>query len=221
VNTQLKNSDKKKTGLNEIFVLYFVIFSLWAVYRIFFSLPEWVDEFITKPILWLTPLYFIQKKWLSQTIKSLKLNRSYNIIFGLFVGILYFCAYTLFSYFKFGIPAFNPDQYSFLEVGIQIGIALSTGFVEEFVFRRFILEKSLTIFNDSILANSFTTFLFTFIHLPIIIFVYKYSLIATLSYLSIIAISSFIYGLVYLKNKSLIASTMTHTVWNFLGTIIR
>lgn len=218
---QYKSDDKKMSHLRDIFLIYFVIFVLWTAYRIFFRLLETVDEFIAKPILWLTPLYFIQKNWLSQTIKSLKLNRSYNIIFGLFVGILYFCAYTLFSYFKFGLPTFNPAHLSLKGIYLQFIIALSTGFIEECIFRSYFLEKALIIFNDRIIANSFTSFLFTFIHLPIIIFVYKYSLIATLSYLSIIAISSFIYGLVYLKNKSLVASTMTHAVWNFLGTVIR
>ena len=217
----IKNTDKRTVTLRNIFTLFGAIFILWTGYRLFFRFPETVDEFIAKPILWLAPLYFIQKNWLGQTVRSLKLNRSYNIIFGLFVGILYFCAYTLFSYFKFGLPTFNPAHLSLKGICLQLIIALSTGFIEEFVFRSYFLEKALIIFNDRIISNSFTTILFTLIHLPITVFVYKYPFTEALLYLSIITLSGFIYGAVYLHKKSLAASTATHAVWNFLGTMIR
>ena len=164
---------------------------------------------------------FIKKDIFKNIISSFKSEGSYNIILGLSIGILYFILYTLFSTFQYGFPTLNSAHFSFIQIILQLAIALSTGFIEELLFRRYILEESLHIFNDSIVANSFTTILFTLIHLPIIFFVYKYSFASSVSYLLLLTISGFIYGAVYLHKKSLIASTLTHAVWNFLGTIIR
>lgn len=214
MNTHQKNDNELQFGLRRIFSLYLIIFVLWTGYRIIFRLPEWVDEFVAKPIVWLTPLLFLRKDTFGNTLKSLKINISHNILFGLSIGILYFCAYILFF-------SANPTHFSLKGIYLQLIIAFSTGFIEELVFRRYFLEEALLFFNDRIISNSFVTLLFTLIHLPIIIFVYRYSLAETLSYLSLLTISGFIYGLVYLHRKSLLASTMTHAAWNFLGTILR
>lgn len=194
---------------------------MWTTYRILFSLPEWIDELVVKPLIWVGPLIYLHKNNILQTIQSIKINSAKNIKFGFLIGLLYFVIYTGISKISVGLPQFNPDSLTIVQLILQMVIALSTGFMEEIIFRRFILERSLLLFHDSVVANSFTTVLFTLIHLPIIIFIYKYSLPATISYLSLIGISGFIYGLVYLKNKSLVASSTTHAVWNFLGTIIR
>lgn len=212
---------KKSFHLTDMLAVYVIIFLLWTGYRIFFRLPEWVDEFVAKPILWLIPLFFLRKKIVNNTLKSLRINISYNILFGLSVGILYFFLYTLFLSFQFGLPTLNPMHFSLKGMYLQLIIAFSTGLIEELVFRRYFLEEALLFFNDRIISNSFVTLLFTLIHLPIIIFVYKYSLAETISYLSLLFISGFMYGLVYLHKKSLLASTMTHAAWNFLGTVMR
>ena len=204
-------------------LVYFLIFFLWAGYRIFFRLPEWFDEFVAKPILWLGPLLYIRKNSLHVgTFERLnEMNVSRNILFGLFVGILYFFTYTLFSYFKFGPPALNPDHLSFGGIILQGAIALCTGCIEEIVFRKYLLEKIILICDDRYIANSISTILFVLIHLPLILFVYMYSLPMTVSYLAVLAISGFIYGAVYLRKRSAISSTFTHAAWNFLGAVIR
>lgn len=221
MNIHQKSNNKLSSKLKEILSLYFVIFVLWTGYRIYFQLPEWFDEFIAKPILWLSPLFMLRKNVGNHLYKSLQINISYNILFGLFMGVLYFCLFTLFLSFKTGLPQYNPSHLPFGVIIMEFFIALSTGLIEEIVFRRYLLEEVLLIYNDRIIANSFIAILFTLIHLPIIVFVYKYPPAETISYLSILTITGFIYGLVYLHKKSLLASAITHGVWNFLGMIIR
>lgn len=221
MNIHSKSDDKNKSKISDILTVYFVILFVWTLYRIFLRLPEWVDECIAKPLLWLGPLFLLQKKYILPLEKSWKITISQNIILGLFVGIIYFCSFTLFSSLRSSFPTFNPDHFSLQEIGLQFIIALSTGFVEELVFRRYILEEILLIVNDRIYANMISTILFALIHLPIIVFVYQYPLTTTVSYLSLLSLSGFIYGAVYLKNKSLTASTFTHAIWNFLGTLIK
>lgn len=221
MNIHQKNDNRLQFGLRRIFSLYLIIFVLWTGYRIIFRLPEWVDEFVAKPIVWLTPLLFLRKDTFGNTLKSLGIKASYSILFGLSIGIVYFCAYTLFSNFKFGLPTFNPTHLSLKGIYLQLIIAFITGGIEELIFRRYFLEEAILFFNDRIISNLFVTLLFTLIHLPLIMFVYRYSLAETISYLSLLTISGFIYGLVYLHKKSLLASTMTHAAWNFLGIIFR
>lgn len=193
----------------------------WTAYRIFFLFPEWVDECIAKPVVWLGPLVYLQKNYIKTILQSIKKDIVRNSLFGFSVGLLYFILYTVLSRVSMGLPLVNPDHLSALQLVLQIIIALFTGCVEELLFRKFILERALLLFHDSIIANSFSSLLFTLIHLPIILFVYKYSVPITISYLALLFISGFVYGAVYLKNRSVGASAITHAVWNFLGTILR
>jgi membrane protease YdiL (CAAX protease family) len=217
----LRTKQKNPGRLAQMLKVYVIVFLIWTVYRIFFHLPEFVDECIAKPILWLTPLFVLKKNITGKGIKSLKINISKNIILGLNIGILFFGLFTFFSSIRIGLPNFNPSHLTLGGMLLQAVIAVSTGIVEELVFRSYFLEEALIIFHDRIGANLFVTILFALIHLPIIVFVYKYSLALTVSYLSLLTISGFVYGLVYLHKKSVLSSTVTHALWNFLGTIIR
>jgi membrane protease YdiL (CAAX protease family) len=220
VNIHFLRDDKKQRDLSTLLFVYASLFLLWTGYRLIFSLPEWVDEFIAKPLVWISPLAIFQKTYIKQFIVSFKKRIVQSAAFGLAMGALYFAIFTMLTRFA-SPPTINPDKFDALQLILQALIALSTGLIEEVVFRGYILEKSLTIFHDRLIANSFSTLLFTLIHLPIILLVYRYAVPQMISYLAILYISGFVYGLVYLKNKSLTASTMTHAVWNFLGTIIR
>ncbi len=212
---------KNKTTLIDLLKVYAVIFLLWTLYRIFVHFPELVDEAIVKPLLWIVPVIFMGKNSLGLIVKSFKTTRSYNILFGLFIGILYFCLYTFLFSLRQGLPHLNPDHFSLFGMGIQAFIAVCTGIVEELVFRRYFLGQCISVLNDRVISNIFVSILFALIHLPIIIFSYHYGIAEAVSYLSILTLSSFIYGLVYLHKKSVIASASTHAIWNFLGTIIR
>lgn len=217
---QTKKIHKDSSNLTEILSVYFLIFFLWAGYRLLFRFPEWIDEYIAKPLIWIVPLMALRKRIISNTVKSSNINISYNILLGLSVGILYFIVYTFLTRGPFAVLIFQLSHYPLAELIIPLFISLCTGFTEELVFRRYILENALSIFNDSILANIFSSFLFTLIHLPIIVFIYKYPLAETVSYLSVLMLSSLIYGWVYLQKRSHIASSLTHAMWNFLGVMI-
>jgi len=202
------------------FVIYGSIALLWTGYRVMFFLPEWVDEFVAKPLIWLLPLLFV-KNSLKHPSSSITPHPFWTQIgFGLAAGCIYFILFTFLTRFTVGFPLFNPDKYTFVQIILQGAIALSTGFVEEFVFRRYLLEEIYKITQDDVIANAVCSILFAFIHIPIIVFIYKYPIGQAVSYLSLLTISGFIYGVVYLKNRSVLSSTMTHAVWNFLGTLI-
>lgn len=222
MNIPHKKEHKPHNKLTVILLVFIVILILWTLYRSYVSLPQWFDEFIAKPILYIIPLIIARQIRIPELFLTQEKKMGRNLLFGIAWGLLYFTTYTTLSFLGRSTPLiFNPDGISLWEILLQGIIACLTGYTEEVVFRKYILEKSLSIFNDSITANSFTAFLFMVIHLPIILFVYHYSLPQTISYLSLLFISGFIYGLVYLRNKSLAAATMTHAVWNFLGTIFR
>jgi membrane protease YdiL (CAAX protease family) len=222
VSIHNKKEDKRQRKFTVILFVFIAILALWTLYRYYISLPQWFDEFIAKPLLYIGPLIIAHQIGASDLFLTREKNMGRHLLFGIVWGLLYFISYTALSFVGRTTPLiFNPDTISLWEILLQGVIACSTGYTEEVVFRKYILERSLYIFHDSLTANSFTALLFMLIHLPIILFVYHYSLPQTISYLSLLFISGFIYGLVYLNNKSLSTATMTHAVWNFLGTIVR
>ena len=48
--------DKKVTPTQKALNLWAVILIVWSVYRTYFKLPEWFDEFVAKPVVFVLPV---------------------------------------------------------------------------------------------------------------------------------------------------------------------
>jgi len=42
--------------------VWLVIFIVWSIYRFSFFFPEWIDELIIKPLVFLAPIGYVLKK---------------------------------------------------------------------------------------------------------------------------------------------------------------
>ena len=52
----------KVTATQRALNLWAVILIIWSVYRAKFRLPEWLDEFIAKPLVFILPVYYYIRK---------------------------------------------------------------------------------------------------------------------------------------------------------------
>ena len=67
--------DKKAvTPTQKALNLWAVILIVWSVYRTYFKLPEWFDEFVAKPAVFVLPV-FVYIKWVEkkEILSSLEL----------------------------------------------------------------------------------------------------------------------------------------------------
>ena len=199
-------------------VFLFILVS-WTIYRYFFFPPEWVDEFIAKPLLQILPVIltvvFLEKRPLSSlSIGSKKPLLHIGIGFG--VGVV-LVADSLFMQKMKGVSiSVHVEQLI-----LPFFVSLATGFSEELVFRGYFAKRISELIENQYIANTIQTLLFVLIHVPIMIFVLQYTLSDSLLYCVQLFVLGFVYGYIFLETDSIIATIIPHTLWNFANVIFR
>lgn len=206
---------KKKLQL--IGRLYLIIFIFWGLYRLIFRLPDDIEEIILKPILWLIPTFYIvfkiEKRDLISLGYSVK-NFGSNIAKGLSFSLLFLIAGLSLNYLKYG--HFSLQNLPFKEVFLPaLLLSFITAISEETVFRGYIMNRLEEILKNSVAANLIASFGFCLVHLPISIFVYRYSLPQIFIFLVLIFLSSLGSGLVFSWTKTIWASILVHVFWTW------
>lgn len=210
----------KLTQLKHLISYYAFILIVWGFFRALFKLPEPVEEFILKPIVWLVPLAFIlrqEKLGLSSlgwSNKGLLKSIFYIVVGGglIYIGVV----------FALGlIYGDDLDKLNFLTMfeekkGILLaglGMSIVTAIVEETVFRGFIFNRLHKVFGDEFLANLINVVAWVLIHLPVFIFVYQLSL-NDLMLRSILS-GVFALGAAYLfaRTGNILPSVFLHVFW--------
>ena len=166
----------QKYSVMRILFLYILITAVWAGYRYFFVLPEWVDEFIAKPIIYLVPVLFVSLSLEKNSIESLGITRHKYWLYalmGLGLGLLLLFESVLTRYFKNGsvqLLSFTPPS-----LVLNLFIAFATGLVEEITFRGYFFRRIMWTWDNEVIANILSTVFFTVEHLPLAIFALHYS----------------------------------------------
>ncbi len=201
-----------------ILVFFFILFT-WTLYRYFFITPEWVDEFIAKPLLQIFPVIlavlFIEKKSLSTlSIGSKKplLHISIGLGLGLFLVVE--------SLFMQKMKGTNFSLHLELLI-LSFFVSLATGFSEELVYRGYFAKRISEQIDNPYVSNTLQTLLFVCIHIPIMLFVLHYSLTDSLLYSVQLFVLGFVYGYIFMETGSIISTIIPHTLWNFANVIFR
>lgn len=209
----------KTRSLRNIVSIYAFIFVVWGFYRLLVRLPETLEEMVLKPLIWLGPLYWILYKE-RQGISSLgwttkNLFKSIYLAIGL--GILFAVEGMLVNSIKHG-GSFNfLESLPQLENSTLVGalwISLATAVSEETVFRGFIFNRLSKIIGEWS-ASILTSAGWAVVHLPIVVFVFKYDATQVISFLFL----SFLFGIascfVFSKTKNIISSVLLHVFWEW------
>lgn len=199
-----------------ILVFLFILFT-WTLYRYFFVTPEWVDEFIAKPLLQILPVIltvvFLEKKSLSSLSIGSK-NPLQHIGIGLGVGLLLVTESVFMQKMKGVNLSIHIDQLVF-----PFFVSLATGFSEELVYRGYFAKRISDIVENPYFANTIQTLLFVAIHVPLMVFVLQYGLVDCILYSVQLFVLGFVYGYIFLETDSVIATIIPHTLWNFANVI--
>jgi len=190
---------------------------VWAGYRYFFILPEWADEFIVKPLIYLLPLLIVKNSFAGLGITKNKFW--FYVLLGLGLGILFLIESILVKFFKYGaiqMLTVSPSGLLF-----NLCIALATGFTEETVFRGYFFQRFMGVFTNEMLANIISSFMFTIIHLPLAIFSLHYSGKDLFMYCVQIYALGTIFAFVFARVKSIIPTSIAHAIWNFSNVFIK
>jgi membrane protease YdiL (CAAX protease family) len=204
--------------LTSVFRLWAWILLAWSVYRYFFHLPEAVDEFVVKPLVFVVPVIWYVLKREKRPLSSIGLtgeNFFVSLYTGLGIGFLFALEGMAANFIKYGQFTINPivafRQYGFL----LLLLSVATAFSEELLGRGFIFSRFLEKSNGNLMYASFySTGMSVLLHVPILLTSLKYQGSTLVLYFATSIAIAFANAILYRQTKSLVGPVLVHLFWN-------
>ncbi len=197
--------------------LWAVILIAWSIYRVLFKLPEWFDEFIAKPLVFVLPVYFFvkrvdRKEFFGEIGLRPKKVRA-DLFLALGAGLLFIVTALFSNYIRSGKLALLKESINSSAMIFPALIIMATAVSEEILSRGFILKKLYDESGNIFTASFFGSVLFFFLHIPIL-FTSKITGTLLLLYIITDLIISLINSFIFLERKSLILPILIHAFYN-------
>src|SRR3989344_5192402 len=207
---------KSVSRTQQVLNVYGVILILWSVYRWKLAMPEWFDELLAKPFIFVLPVYwyithrenksFLQDIWLHT--KKL----SGDMYIGLSIGAVFIISAFFVQYIKHSQFAIDFLMSRGFIVGVVL--AFATALSEEILSRGFILKKFYEESKNIYLSAFNASVLFIILHIPILFTIPDLRgtllIIVLMTDFTLSLINSFI----FLDRKSLLAPILIHAIYN-------
>lgn len=208
-------------GKRQLYFVWFGIFITWAIYRAYFNLPDGIDEFLIKPLVFTAPIFYLvlfrEKKKLGELGLAQKpKDFLLDLYIGVVIGILFALEGVMANYIKNGQVTFAP----ILAMGASGGVLpfllinLSTSFWEEILGRGYLYKRLKDISGNQMYAALFSSFLFLLLHVPILFTRLHLRGMSLIIYPVSILILSVTNCYLYSLRKSLTLPILIHTFWN-------
>jgi len=190
----------------------------WAFYRYFFHLPEWADEFIFKPMVFVLPVFWYVRTREKRGFFSLGLtgkNLFTSIYIGLGFGFVFALEGLAANAIKYGkltiVPIAAFQQYG---MGMLILLSAATAFSEEMLSRGFVFTRLIEGKRGLMYASFMSTLMFVVLHIPILAFGLKLQGITLLLFFVTDFVLGFANCLLLYNTGSLVAPILVHIFWN-------
>lgn len=208
--------------MKRVLAIYAIVLFAWGVYRFFYQLSEPLDEFITKPLIFLGPVFWYLSKyeksnWRLLGFKSKHMSHGLSITkdiyLGVGLGMLLGAEGLIFNFIKYQGFNFKPVATA-TEFGLFGLILLSTATaITEETFGRGFLYNFLRYYIPDSKAVPISSFLFLLLHFPIVFFVLKLTGLGLFIYLSTILILSIANCIIFRITESIYAPILIHLFW--------
>lgn len=208
--------NKSDDSIKYITSYYVFLFIVWGCYRLLFQLPEPIESFILKPIVWLLPLFLLLKKE-GRRFTSLGINSEKffpTIYLSLILGAIFSFEGLFVNYLKYGsleFRAFVGESNFFILMFSTLATAIS----EELAFRGYIFNRLLDFSKNEWSSNLVTSVGWSIIHLPIAILDWQLSLYSLSIYLFLVFLFSFAACFVFARTKNVLAPILLHLFWQW------
>lgn len=191
---------------------------VWAFYRYFFRLPEWADEFIFKPMVFVLPVFWYVRFREKRSLDSIGItgrNLFSSIYIGLGFGLVFALEGMAANALKYGkleiMPIAAFEQYG---LGMLVLLSLATACSEEILSRGFVFSRLMEGKRGLIYSSFMSTFMFVVLHIPILAFALKLHGVALLLFFVTDFILGFANTLLLYNTGSLVAPILIHVFWN-------
>jgi len=211
-----KEISKTQKALN----LWAVILIIWSIYRANFKMPDWFDEFLAKPLIFILPVYYyitkIEKKSFFKEMYLGKKQVVKDLIIGLGIGGLFLLSAIFGNFIKYKKFIFFPTPLATDKILFFSLMALATGISEEILSRGFVLKKLYEESKNILTASFFASLLFFFLHVPMLFTNIKITGNLLLLFMVTDICLSLVLSFIYLSRKSLILPILIHAFYNLV-----
>ena len=213
---QLGMTKSDVSPTQRILNVWAIILILWSFYRATFrlDLPIWFDEFISKPLVFLFPIYlFITKSEKKPFLKGIGFSKKHfgtDVLFGLLIGGLFILMAFIMRMIKgLPFPTFYISPETILWVLSTVMAAcleqiLSTGFI----FKR-LSEESKNVARPLIIS----AVLFFFLHVPVLFGADKISGVTLVQMMVLNTVLSITTSVVFMMRKNIVAPILVHALY--------
>lgn len=205
----------------QVYIVWFIIFILWVLFRANFYFPEWIDELIVKPLIFVVPVLAVVWVWENRSLKELGLSTNWkNLFLDLYIavvlGVLFAIEGLLSNYIKYGQFSFAPIASAKLYQSIEyfLLINLVTSVSEEILGRGFLYNRLFKISKHQLWAAVVSSFLFLLLHIPIMFTRIHLTGSALVMYPLSIMIMGITNSYLFTLRRSLVLPILLHTFWN-------
>jgi len=211
----MTETDVKLTRLKYALGFFSYLLVVWGFYRLIFEFPEWVEEIVLKPLIWLVPMVFLivkEKSTLSEIGVNFR-NLSKTMYFVLALGVLFVLEAMGLNYLKHGGLNFAG------EIGgafwYVFGISLVTAIVEELVYRGYIFSRVWDAMSNEWVSNLVTSVGWTILHFPVALFGWELRSFAFVITMGLVFIFSMGSGFIFARTRNVFGSILLHLLWQW------
>lgn len=214
---QNKKPEVASSSLEPVYQTWAWILLAWSLYRYFLHLPEWFDEFVAKPLVFIGPvLWYLQKKE-QRTIESIGLtgkNVFNSIYIGLGFGMVFAIEGIAAHALKYGKLDVTPIA-AFKEYGFfLLIISAVTAFSEEVLSRGFVFSRIYEKTKNLPYSAFMGSVLFVLLHVPILVTSNHLTGMTLVLFFVTDFVLAFANSMLFATTGSLVAPILVHIFWN-------
>lgn len=211
---------KDTPSIQKMLNVWAIVLILWSLYRTKLSLPEWFDEFLAKPLVFITPVYWyitrIEKKDFFDALWIKKKNLFSEIYLGILIGVLFSFSAIFSNWVKNGNLDFTRTiaQTTSIQFLWVLIISLATSISEEILSRGFLLKRLFEDSKNMLMASFNASILFFILHIPILFTNEKLTGEMLLVFMVTDIMLSLAVSFIFLIRKNLILPILIHAFYN-------
>jgi len=200
-----------------VYQLWGWILLVWGLYRYFLRLPEWADEFIFKPLVFVVPVIWYVRNIERRDLESIGItfkNFFNSVYIGLGFGMVFAIEGLVAHAIKYGKLDVNPiaafQQYGFF----LILVSFATAFCEEVLNRGFLFNRIYEKTQNVLKAATIGAIMFVFLHIPILVTANRLQGSTLIMFFVTDVILAYANSMLFLNTGSIVAPILVHIFWN-------
>lgn len=203
--------------IQQVLNIFGIILILWSLYRWKLDMPDWFDEFIAKPVVFVLPVYWFitrqQKKNFFESIWLKSKDVKGDIFIGLFLGAVFVGSALFANFIRNGSFLLSGDVFT-SQIILAVVITFFTATFEEILTRGFILKELFEDSKNMYLASFNASILFLILHIPILFTIPELRGTLLILFLATDFILSLVNSFIFLDRRSLISPILIHAFYN-------